>query len=513
MSANVSFFVDSNLKSSSHDGKSAETAFRDFEILNSMTLSPGDCIYLKSGSVFTDHLIINGSGEEGAPITVAPYGQDNAKPIIATADGSAFCVLVKGEYVTVCGLELTNPSGTNALLVKSEKQGAVRGVIVKDCYIHDVWIENDLGPRHLRPKSWPHEAGGISIETNREAPTWYEGLCIEHNTIERVNRTGIWLGGQWNNRFKNTLRWMANPADGMDDPWYPHRDIYIGYNLVDHAHGDGIVGVGCVNLLMEYNRVYYANCMSRNGNSNVALWTMNCTGALVQYNEVAFTCREYGGDGEAFDIDQCNIDNIYQYNYSHDNTGGFFLVCNGCSAKDSLYHNIVRNNLSVNDATGRDDALLNFSGPMRDIKFLNNTVYTARSNRFRLLQIADYPQIGLPQDLYFINNAFVSEQSNNWNNIEAAGKLFFYNNVCWNITRLPQRENIVDQNYYTVLPVFQEECIPATRSHAKGFSPMWNSPLLRLGVPDCDAADRDFFGNDTEGKIYIGAICTRDMNI
>ena len=508
------YFFDSECESSIKDGLTPETAYSDFKSINEKILSAGDKLLLKKGSVFIDSLILNGSGEEYSQIEVSFYGDAVEKPIIDIKDGSQFALLVKGEYVEISGIEIINKEGKNGILLKSEKYGANRGVKISGCYIHDIWTVNDLGPRNLRPKSWPHDAGGISVETNREEPTWYEGLRIEHNLIENVNRTGIWLCGQWNNRFKNTLNWEANRAEGMDNPWYPHKDVYIGYNIVDHAHGDGIVGVGCVNLLMEHNKVFYANCMSREGNSNVALWSMNCTGALVQYNEVAFTGREYGGDGEAFDIDQCNIDNIYQYNYSHDNEGGFILICNGCNSKESLYNNIVRNNLSVNDATKRDDALFNFSGPMRDIKIVNNTIYTANKNRFRLIQLSDYMQIGLPQDMLFANNLFYSENPNCWNNLEASGPLCFESNLVYNMPILPKRDNITDNNIYTENPILiGDGGVPFSRLETKDFAPMWCSPLMRNGKYFECCAKADFFGTDTNGKNYIGAFYTNDLNI
>ncbi|MBR4073654.1 MAG: hypothetical protein IKK24_06900 [Clostridia bacterium] len=508
------YFVDSINGSNENNGLSVDKAFKGFEKINETVLSGGDKILLKRGSVFNGCLSVKSSGEEYAPIEISAYGEDVNKPIIDITDDSAYGIGIFGEYTEVSGIEVINRRGRYGILVKAEITGAVKGVSVYGCYVHDVWTINDLGPRHLPPKSWPHDAGGICIETNREAPTWYEELRIEHNFVENVNRTGIWLGGQWNNRFKNTLNWMANRAPRMNDPWYPHKDVSISWNTVDHAHGDGIVGVGCVNLLMEYNKVFYANCMSRMGNSNVALWSMNCTGALVQYNEVAYTGREYGGDGEAFDIDQCNIDNIYQYNYSHDNEGGFILVCNGCNSKESLYNNIIRNNLSVNDATKRDDALFNFSGPMRDIKFLNNTIYSSNKKRFRLFQLSDYMQIGLPQDLLFANNLFYSESADTYDNLEASGKLTFKSNLIYNMPRLPERENIIDENIYTVNPVLKGEgVVPGSRVEVEDFAPLWCSSMLRLGeyFPEC--AEKDFLGNDTRGKRYIGTFYTKDLNI
>ena len=510
------YFVDSVTGLDTNNGFSPERAFKSFEKINGMKLSPGDKILLKRDCVFNDHLLVKDSGTEFEPIEISVYGAGLKKPAVKTEDGSEFAVAITGEYVRLDGLEISNTKGMYGVMLKSALHGATRGVSVTSCYIHDVWTVNNLGPRDRAPQTpWHHHAGGISVETNREAPTWYEDLRIENNFIENVNRTGIWLGGQWNNRFKNTLNWMANRAPGMDDPWYPHKNVYIAWNTVDHAHGDGIVCVGCVNALLEHNRSFYANCMSRVGNSNVAIWTMNCTGAVVQYNEAAYTGREYGGDGEGFDIDQCNVDNIYQYNYSHDNEGGFLLICSGCNNKDSMYNNIIRNNLSVNDATKRDAPIFTISATMRNITYVNNTVYTANKNRFQLFRVCDYMLVGPPRDIFFYNNLFYSENTNNWNDFEYSGQLTFENNLFYNMPRLPKEDNIADiNNTYNLNPALQGDGgVPGTRLEAKAFLPEWNSPLLRMGKHFEECADKDYFGLNSKGHNYIGAFYYKDANI
>jgi len=510
------YFVDSLNGNNLNDGLSPSKAFKNFEKINKISLYAGDKILIKRDSVFSDHLEIKDSGINFEPIVVSAYGDGLKKPAIITDDGSEFSVAVFGEYVKIEDLEISNPKGMYGIMLKSKVRGATRDVSVSGCFVHDIWTINDLGPRDRAPQTaWHHHAGGISVETDRESPTWYENLRIENNILENVNRTGIWLGGQWNNRFKNTFKWMANKADGMDDPWYPHKNVYIAYNYIDHAHGDGIVCIGCENAVLEYNRCFYANCMSRVGNSNVAIWTMNCTGALVQYNEAAFTGHEYGGDGEGFDIDQCNIDNIYQYNYSHDNEGGFMLICNGCNNKDSMYNNIIRNNLSVNDATNRDDPIFTISATMRNIYYVNNTVYTTNKKRFQLFRVCDYMLMGPPRDIFFYNNLFYSESTNNWNEFRYSGKLTFENNLFYNFEKLPESDNIFDiNNTYNLNPALRGDgAVPATRLSIDDFLPEWNSPLLRMGKHFEQCADKDYRGADCKGHNYIGAFYYKDANI
>ena len=517
------YFVDSLNGNDENSGLDALQAFKSLERVNQLKLHAGDRVLLKAGCVFSGHLDITDSGEQYAPIEIAFYGRENKKPVI-NGDESEYAVRVTGEYVTVRGLEVSNPKGKYGIALVSMLHGATRGVTVADCYVHDVWTDNPvekndinifLGHTYRPSASWDHKAAGISVETNREAPTWYEGLRIEHNTVVNVNRTGIWLGGQWFNRFKNSFPWATNKADGMFDPWFPHKNAYIGHNIVDHAYGDGIIGIGCEGLIIEHNKVYYANCRSRVGACNAGLWSMCCDGALIQYNEVAYTGLEFGGDGEGFDIDNCSRNTIVQYNYSHDNAGGFMLICNiTCPDANSHCNNIVRNNLSINDATKTDTAILNFTGAMKDVYILNNTVYTERENRFKLLQVSDYGTTGVVRDATVANNIFFSKNDDNWNFFEYNGEFTFSDNVWHNMPALPEKENITDRNLYNVNPVLQGEWKTAgTRLDVKRFIPCWNSPMLRLGKYYEQCAEYDYNGIRTTGHLYIGAFYYKDANI
>ncbi len=509
------YFIDSQNGNDAFDGLSPQKPFLTIEKMNTVNLKAGDKVLFKKDCLFVGSLLIKDSGEEFNPIVVASFGNGLKKPVISAVDKADSAVKVTGEYVTVKDLEVTNPTGKHGITVRSEIHGATHGIIISNCYIHDVWTVNDLPPRNQSSGGWDHGCAGICVETNKEAPTWFENFRIENNFIENVNRTGIWFGGQWFNRFKNSFPWTTNKADGMNDPWYPHKNVYIGHNTVDHAYGDGIIGIGCQNLLMEHNRVFYANCMSRVGGCNAALWSMCCDGAVIQYNEVAYTGLEYGGDGEAFDIDNCSNNTIVQYNYSHHNAGGFMLVCNiTCNSKESHHNNIVRNNLSVNDATNVDAAIFNFTGAMRDVSILNNTVYTENENRYKLLIVADYGNTGLPQDIIFGNNLICSKYTDNWNFFEGNGQFTFDSNVFWNCPPLPEKENIIDKNIYTVNPVLQGKWgTPGSRLETKAYIPCWNSPLLRLGKRFEDSAEKDYNGINTVGHNYIGAFYYKDANI
>lgn len=508
------YFVDSEGGNNCNSGCTPDQAFADFEKINKKTFSAGDTIMLKKGSIFHDHLVINGSGEEFVPIRITSYGEALGKPRIEVQDGSKYAVLLAGAYIHMTDIEVTNPTGKQGILIDSHLTGAVCGITVSGCYVHDVWTVNDLGPRHIPAQGWEHDFGGIVADTTyAEEPTWYENLQIIHNTVENVNRSGIWIAGRWSNRFRNSCSWMKNKADGMEDAWYPNKNVSVSWNLVDHAYGDGIVVCGAEHVAMEYNRVYYANCMSRAGASNVGLWTINCNDVMVQYNEVAYTGHEYGGDGEGYDIDLCTINNVFQYNYSHDNEGGFMLVCNGCTNPESMHHNIIRNNISVNDACKKDLPVITISSAMHHIYFVNNTIYVDHDYRFKWIQFCDYLNMGIPKDIYFVNNLFYAKNDDNYYNFEAAGNVMFDNNVFYHAHPLPTWSNVGQKNNFYEHPVLCAEDEKAgSRLAVKGFTPEWNSPLLRLGKHTEQCADKDYFGTDTRGHQYVGAIYYEDLD-
>ena len=222
-----------------------------------------------------------------------------------------------------------------------------------------------------------------------------------------------------------------------------------------------------------------------------------------------------GGDAAGYDIDQCNEDNIYQFNYSHHNTGGFMLACTGCNCKDSVRDCIVRNNLSVNDGLERDIPIFTISGPMRNIKYINNTVYTDNEQLYQLFRVTDYMRLGLPQDLLFANNLFVSKHTNNRNAFEMSGPITFDSNIFVNMPALPDRENVIVKNNYVGLnPALSAEYYePGDRLDTDGFVPLWDSPLLRLGKHFPECADTDYRGLDAKNHNYIGAFYYKDANI
>jgi hypothetical protein len=96
---------------------------------------------------------------------------------------------------------------------------------------------------------------------------------------------------------------------------------------------------------------------------------------------VAHHNKSPGWDGGGFDFDGGVTNSILQYNYSHDNVGPGYFLCQYPTApvwKD----NIVRYNISVNDATknnvGCGIEVIANDRRISDAEVYGNTVYNAR---------------------------------------------------------------------------------------------------------------------------------------
>src|SRR5262249_10555582 len=154
--------------------------------------------------------------------------------------------------------------------------------------------------------------------TGAAVPTAFRDVLIESNVVDHIDRTGIRaVVSSWDNR----------PEGGTPEvvqPWTPSTGVVIRGNRVSNVAGDGIVSSITKDALVEHNPV--DGFQLRSQGYNAGMWLWNADGTVFQFNEVS------GGrthrDGMAFDVDQGTDGTVFQYNYSHDNEGGFLLLCN-----------------------------------------------------------------------------------------------------------------------------------------------------------------------------------------
>lgn len=376
---NTNYYVDSVSGKDTNSGTSPDQAWQTLTKTSEQTFGPGDKVLLKVGSVFNDQaLSLKGSGTKESPIQLDAYAsatsigatavQQGNKPVINVNDKAQSGVaLVNQSHWRISNLEVTNMGITQTadkdkgtrragISVMGQNAGTIEDVHVDSAYVHDV-----NGDKIIKDV----DNGGIIfwINDDKEHATRFIDASITNSHVANVYRTGISIGASTHDGlFYGTGGKVSQEL--MDK--YFHRDVVISHNLVENVGGDGIVPMFSYKPLIEYN-VSRGACQSGKENLgnwySAAIWPWRCYDALLQYNEASDTVADYNGDGMAFDCD-FSENTTYQYNYSHDNGGGFVLFI-----QDESLGSVFRYNVSVND---RREIIL--ASNVLPAHFYNNTV-------------------------------------------------------------------------------------------------------------------------------------------
>jgi hypothetical protein len=372
------YYVNSMAGDDQNSGGSPSKAWRTLRKVNATTFLPGDRILFKSGETWTGQLYSKGSGTEQQPIVIDKYGGE-AKPIIRGNGEAEYAVLLKNqEYWEINNLEVTNTGATSGtrrgVWLVTDNFGDMHHIYVRGMYVHDVNGSNSV-----------KENGGITYHCVGDGkPSRFVDLRIEDNHITRVDRSGI---------FGWSTHWVRSK-------WYPSLGVVIRNNILDDIGGDGIVPVATDGAVVEYNVV--SNASQRSQDYNVGIWPWSADHTIVQFNEVSGTRGQH--DAEGFDSDWNSRDTIIQYNYSHDNDGGFLLICNeGSQSPEVSVGNtgtIVRYNISQND----HHRGIKLSGPVKNTLIYNNTIYVGKDEDVDIVLHTDWT--GWATDTYFYNNIF-----------------------------------------------------------------------------------------------------------
>jgi hypothetical protein len=329
-------------------GTSVSSPWASVSKVNRTQFHPGDMIRFQTGGVWTGQLWPKGSGNAGAPITLGSYGS-GAKPVIDAKglEGKAAIKLYNQEYWTIENMEVTNWAthyGARWGIYIGANDGRIKhGLRVLNNTVRKVYASaiRTPGPNAGYPTFY--KVGGIFIDI--PAPGRADGVLIDHNDVTGIIGEGIAFFGQWD---KNGAMDYSNCSPR----------VVVRNNTVRRTAGDGILLLGTDNELVEHNLVEYAGTLGVPGTDYIAgMWPTRHVNGLWQYNEVHHTAR-WVGDGEGLDND-CFVKGvtIFQYNYSHDNAGGFFLDCiNPDGGQSVLRYNISEGDPMIGDLC-RDNAL------------------------------------------------------------------------------------------------------------------------------------------------------------
>jgi hypothetical protein len=493
----ATFYVDSENGDDSADGMTPETAWKTLTKVNETQLIGGDRILLKAGSVFEDQaLSIKSGGTAENPIIIDMYDGDvvgaeaGERPHIKGNGKNSFeyqgnqisygLHIKNASHVQVNNVEISNQGDTRklsvGLCVEAAGCGVMQGVHINNVYIHDV---NGT----YEEKTLPN--GGLYyVVSDHSNNTRFDDIQVVNNIVKRVSRTGISVG-----MTSSTDLWDGHggiiPQEVLDA--YGHTNVLIRNNYVEEAGGDAIVPMFSIKPVIEYN---ISNGASQNTKHtsmyNAGIWPWRCEDAVFQYNECYGTILN--GDGQAYDCDWSR-GTIYQYNYSHDNEGGFILIC-----QSEVLDSIVRYNISQND-----QRCLFLASNTHNADVYNNTFYIGEGLDTEVVE--DVGGVATLKNNIFYNLG--TSTTTTW------GRNFSYeNNLYYGYDSTPEdsRKIIAD-------PMFTDPGTGGTGvlgdsaiDTLGGYRLQEDSPAIDAGLEIENNGGRDYFGTPlTDGKTDIGA--------
>ena len=538
-----------------NSGTSQEQAWASLNMLEekNITLQAGDKVYLERGSIFNNEFLhLRGvKGTQDAPIVIDAYGDSEAALPVINTNGqgiwyqdygtaldnaqhvyrgyvSSSILLYDCEYIEISNIAMTNRNldidveynarsmmNRTGVAVVAQNGGTLDHIYLKGLDIQDV--QGNVQDKHMNN-------GGIYFtvfKPENEGSTGiarYNDVRIEDCYLKSVNRWGIALAyTAYHAKFPDST--ISNEAAQT----YGMTNVFIRNNYLEDVGGDAITTMYCYRPVVEYNVANGAasqiNAQDYKGEGTTgdkpfgcvaaSVWPWKCKDAVFQYNEVYNTHNDGGwnGDGQAWDADWGD-GTVYQYNYSHDNEGGCFMIC-----LQHAYNSVFRYNISQNDSTGIIVAATN---PNANI--YNNTFYIKEGVPFVYTNSGSYGALDVKNNIIYYAGS--TPKNEDWR----TGTCGYANNIFVNYNNVPAGTNniqlsaaegaslMVDPgkggtgnaqgNALDTLSGYKlQEKSPAINAGTMVETPAFLFEMESQGVH----ADQDFFGNPIGLKPDIGA--------
>ena len=554
------YYVDAENGDDSRDGLTPETAWKSLEKASSVLWTEGETtgggILLKAGSVWNGEQlkVVGAAGTADDPVVIGSYGE-GADPVIngnggnweySTKEDLAAVHIRNCENIVIENLEITNWDNSavagdgwvygqsekllSGLVVENRDAGELSNIVIQNNKIHDVNGRMAGGAEKA--------AGGLIVVVTGDGAnhtgkveSWYNGLTIDGNEVYKVCHEAIYMESVWASR---TLVGGSSSDTGYQNAgngkWIGSSDVLIENNYVHDVAGDGIVPINTTDALVQYNLIDNAADSSWDYSANVnhaALWTWDSDNVTFRYNEASNSSRASFGeamlagtnDSMAFDFDYGVQNCLYEYNYSHDNYGGFLMLCPGPGA---TVNNIARYNLSVNDGRYEGAPMIRVGGGKygsNGVQVYNNTMYWEGTGYKAALTPASDWEGSVVTDVSIFNNIFYGPATGG--SVKQSDGVSYYNNLVYSSDGTAQavyQAAANDENAVYEDPMFEnvEDVTSGTWADGKttlgtadGFQIQENSPAVDAGAAHPDAPNSapsavadELVPNETEKPIY-----------
>lgn len=517
----VTYYVDAENGDDNNDGTSPETAWKTLAKASSIRqLKEGGSILLKAGSVWNGEQLTvrNAQGTEETPIVIGSYGE-GAKPVINgnganwdadTKEELAAVHIYNSENIVIENLEITNWDSSvsgdytqsskllSGLVVENKDAGALSNVVIRNNKIHDVNGRMAGGAEKAAGGLIVVVTGGGSNHTGK-VESWYDGLTIAGNEVYNVCHEAIYMESVWASRtLVGGTSSDTNYQNSGNSPWVGSNDVLIENNYVHDVAGDGIVPINTTEALVQYNLIDNSADSNWDYSSNpnhAALWTWDSNNVTFRYNEAFNTSEDsrgtaVGNDSMAFDFDYGVQNCLYEYNYSHDNLGGFMMLCPGPGA---TVNNIARYNVSVNDGLYEGAPMIRMgTGKYGSIgvQIYNNTMYWEGTGYAASLTPDSYWEGPVIEDVSVFNNIFYGPAASG--SVSTQDGITYYNNLVYSSDGSAQevyQAAANDENAVYEDPMFVDVTDYTTGSWADGKTTLGTVDGFKIqeGSPAIDA--------------------------
>lgn len=459
------YYVDSLHGDDANNGKSVAHPWLTLTHINEGEFGPGDQILLKAGSHWQGFLSPGGSGAEGSPVRITRYGAGPKPALDAGEKYLATLYLSNVEQWEISDLEIANRGkvrqpGLAGVQVRLDNFGTAHHLQLKNLDVHDVigsLVKDSGGGSGINCSN-----GGSKVKSR------FDGLLIEGCHLQRTDRNGITMDGNWSR------------AD-----WYPSLHVIIRGNLLEDIGGDGIVPIGCDGALVEKNILHGGR--TRCDDYAAGIWPWSCDNTTIQFNEVSGMKGDK--DAEGYDSDYNCRNTLFQYNYSHNNDGGFMLICNNGTSK--MPWNIGNSGTVIRYNISQDDGLhtFNISGPCRDTLIYNNTFYIGKGQDIPAVSSGNWGG-DWSENTRFLNNIFLVDGKTTFD-FGGMRRTVFGNNVFHgSIVNKPEDAHAIAADPGLLKPGTGENGFGSL----KGYRLRANSPCIAAGQAVENNGGRDFWG-------------------
>ncbi|MBA4167583.1 MAG: right-handed parallel beta-helix repeat-containing protein [Chitinophagaceae bacterium] len=355
---------------------------KSIERANKISFKPGDRLLFRANEIFHGNLVLDSSdaGTFAQPVTISSYGSGRAT--IEAGKGSAVIVenaggiIVSNLIVKGAGYSISDGSGVCIVnkLPNNRKLSFIRIKNIEASGFGRDIVNNKTQIGEQSPQGHGVFVGGHAIDKSKSG---YSDVIIDSCIVFENEFYGILTTGFW----------QDNPSV------YANEKVTIRNCTAHHNHGDplymndhsgsGILMEDVNDGLIEYCTAYEngKNCSNHYGGP-CGIWTAVANKVIIQYCESFRNRTNNNTDGDGFDLDGGATNCILQYNYSHDNEGYGYLICSYENSPFTNKNNIVRYNISVNDAQKLKGGAIHFStngvgrNEIFDTQVYGNTCYS-----------------------------------------------------------------------------------------------------------------------------------------